>query len=112
MQKSRRQPQSSVTARRFRTQKSCCHVITIPQAGIVAPTLTVMQRFEAKKRLPCAFSFPFLGIASLLSLLPFHTFVTQVRIEPGCDGWKANTLTTTLRQSQQCNDKMPFLNQM
>ena len=45
MWKSRRQPQSSVTVCRFRKQKSCCSVITIPQAGIAAPTLTVMQDF-------------------------------------------------------------------
>ena len=39
MQKSRRQPQSSVAVRRFCKRKSCCHVIAIPQAGIAAPTL-------------------------------------------------------------------------
>ena len=37
--------------RRFRKRKSCWHVIAIPQASIAAPTLTVMQGFEAKKRL-------------------------------------------------------------
>ena len=37
------------TVRRFRKRKSCCHVIAIPQAGIAAPTLTVMQGFQAKK---------------------------------------------------------------
>ena len=35
-----------------------------------------------------------------------------MRSEPGCDGWKVNALTTTLRQSQQCYVKMPYLNQM
>ena len=71
-----------------------------------------MQGFDAKKRLLCAFSFPILSTTSILCILPFHAFVTQVRIEPGCDGWKANALTTTLRQSQECNDKTPYLNQM
>ena len=54
-----REPHSSVTIRHFRKQKSCCHVIAIPQAGIAAPNLTVMQGFEAKKEcsmhfLPCS----------------------------------------------------------
>ena len=111
MQKSRRQPQSSVTVRRFRKRKSCCHVIAIPQAGIAAPTLTVMQGFEAKKNLR-AFSFPFLSTASILHILSFHAYVIQVRIETGCGGWKANAVTTTLRQSQQRNIKMPYINQM
>ena len=48
IQNSCRQPQSSATIRRFRKQKSCCH-ISIPKAGIAAPTLTVMQGFQAKK---------------------------------------------------------------
>ena len=87
-------------------------IIAIPQAGIAAPTLTVMQSFEAKERLLYAFSFPFQSTASILCILPFHTFVTQVRLEPRCDGWKENALTTTLRQLQQCNDKMLYLNQM
>ena len=38
--------QSSVMIRCFRKQKSCSHVIAIPQAGIAAPTLTVMQGFS------------------------------------------------------------------
>ena len=42
-------------------------------------------------------------------ILPFHAFVTQARIEPGCDGWKANVLTTRLRRSQQCCSKMSYL---
>ena len=71
-----------------------------------------MQGFEAKKRLLRAFSFPFLSTGSILRIFLFHAFLTKVRIGPCCDGWKANTLTTTLRQSQQCNDKMPYLNQM
>ena len=49
MRKSRTQPQSSVTVRCFRKQKSCCHVIAIPQAGIAAPTLIVAQGFQEKK---------------------------------------------------------------
>ena len=113
VQKSRRQLQSSETVRRFRKRKSCCHVIAIPQAGIAAPTLTVMQGFEAKKKY-CSVHFLFLvlSIASILQILPFYAFVTQVRIELGCDGWKANALTTTQHQLQQCNDKMLYLNQM
>ena len=35
--------------RRLHKRKSCWHVIAIPQASIAAPTLTVMQSFEAKK---------------------------------------------------------------
>ena len=35
--------------RRLRKRKNCWHVIAIPQASIAAPTLTVMQGFEAKK---------------------------------------------------------------
>ena len=49
VQNLRRELHSSVTVRRFRKQKSCHHVIAIPQAGIAAPTLTGMQGFEAKK---------------------------------------------------------------
>ena len=37
--------------RRLRKRKSCWQVIAIPLASIAAPTLTVMQGFEAKKRL-------------------------------------------------------------
>ena len=44
-----REPHSSVTVRRIRKLKSCYYVIAIPQAGIPAPTLTVMQGFKAKK---------------------------------------------------------------
>ena len=73
-----------------------------------------MQGFEAKKKIALCIFFPISRVlcTSLLRLLPFHTFVTQVRIEPGCDGRKANMLTTTLRQSQQCYDKLLYLNQM
>ena len=49
IQNLRRQPQSSVTVRRFRKRKSCSHVIAISQAGIAAPTLTAMQGFQGKK---------------------------------------------------------------
>ena len=55
MQKSCRQLHSSVTVCRFCKRKSCCNAIAIPQAGIAAPTLTVMQGFEAKKRMLRAF---------------------------------------------------------
>ena len=51
MQNLRREPHSSVTVRLFRNQKSCCHVIA-------APTLTVMQGFEAKKKIALCISFP------------------------------------------------------
>ena len=111
MQKSRRQPQSNVTIRRFRQRKSCFHIIAIPQADITAPTLIVMQGFQAKKRLLCAFPSPFVSTASMLRILLFHAFVTQVQIELRCNGWKANALTTRLRRSQQCMIKMPYLNQ-
>ena len=50
MQNLRREPHSSVTVGRFRKLKSSCYVIDIPQADIPAPTLTVMQGFEAKKK--------------------------------------------------------------
>ena len=86
MQNLRREPHSSVTVRRFRKRKRCCHVIAIPQAGIAAPTLTVMQGFEAKKRLFHAYPYPFLGTASLLHIFPFHAFSTQAQLEPGCGG--------------------------
>ena len=56
VQNLRRELHQSVSIRRFRKQKSCCHVIAIPQAGIAAPTLTLMQSFEAKKIItPCIF---------------------------------------------------------
>ena len=58
VQKSRRQPQSSVTVHRFRKQKSCCHLIAIPQAGIAPPTLTVMLGFQEKKKIAPCISFP------------------------------------------------------
>ena len=96
----------------FRKRKSCCHEIAIPQARIAAPTLTVMQGFQAKKRLLRAFPFPVLHTASTLRIRLFHMFATQARIESGCDGWKANVLTTILCSSQHCNDKMSYLNQM
>ena len=35
---------------RLHKRKSCWHVIAIPQAGIAAPTLTVMQGFAPKKK--------------------------------------------------------------
>ena len=52
----------------FRKRKGCCHVIAIPHAGIAAPTLTVMQGFQAKKRLLRAFPFLFLRTASIPGL--------------------------------------------
>ena len=114
IQNLRRGPHESVTVRRFRKQKSCCHKIAIPQADIVAPTLTVMQGFKAKKRLLRAFTFLLLHTVTLLHILPFHTFVTQTRIEPGCEGWKTNILTTTLHSLQQYSCKMSkaYLNQI
>ena len=54
----------------FHKRKSWCHVIVIPQAGIAAPTLTVMQGFQAKKRLLCTFPFPPLSTASIRRILP------------------------------------------
>ena len=74
--------------RRFCKQKSCCCVIAIPQAGIAAPTLAVMQGYQAKKRLLRTFPFSLLrtGTASTLRIVPFHAFVTQARTEPRCDG--------------------------
>ena len=74
MQKSRRQPQSSVTVRRFRKRKSCCHVIAISQADIAAPTLAEMQGFQAKKRTLHASSFALLRTVSVLRVHPFHAF--------------------------------------
>ena len=96
----------------FRKQKSFCHVIAIPQAGIAASTLTVIQGFEAKKRLLRAFPFPFLLTASILRILPFLAFATQALIEPGCRGWKPSTIATILRSLQQRNEKMSYLNKM
>ena len=36
-----------------------------------------MQGFEVKKRLLCAYPSPFLRIASILRILPFHAIATQ-----------------------------------
>ena len=104
VQNSCREPHSSVTIRRFRKRKSCCHVIAIPQAGIAALTLTVMQGFKANKKLLRAYPFP-------LRIVPFQAIAAQARIKPGCGGWKLSMITTTLRILQQCNDKMSDLNQ-
>ena len=92
--------------------KSCCHVIAIPQAGIAAPTLTVMQGFKAKKRFIRAIPPPILRTASVLRILTFHTFAPQAGIEPGCDGWKLSAVTITLLSLHQLEDKMSYLNQM
>ena len=92
--------------------KSCCHVIAIPQAGIAAPTLNVMQGFEAQKRFVRAISLPILRTASILRILVFHTFAPQGGIEPRCDGWKLSDVTTTLHSLHQLVDKMSYLNQM
>ena len=73
------------------------------------PNCNVMQ---AKKRLLCVFPIPFLSSASILRILPFHAFVPQARIKPGCNGWKTIALITRLRSSQQCIIKIPYLNQM
>ena len=79
MQKSRRQLQWSVTVRRFHKRKSCCHVIAIPQAGISAPTLTVMQGFEAKEK-DCSLHF--------LSLSCVYTSYTSIpRVRNPCANW-------------------------
>ena len=92
--------------------KSCCHVIAIPQAGIAAPTLTVMQGFKAKKKIIRAIPSLILHTASILRILPFHAFTPQVGIEPGCEDWKLSAVTTTLRSLHQLIDKMSYLNQM
>ena len=84
------------------------HVIAIFQAGIAAPTLTVLQDFEAKKIVPCIF-FP--NPASTIRYLSFHTFALQTRFEPGCDGWKPSAVTTTLRTLQHFADKISYFNQ-
>ena len=69
------------------------HVIAISHAGIAAPTLTVLQDFEAKKIVLCIF-FP--NPASTFRNVSFHAFALQMRIEPECDGWKPSAVTTTL----------------
>ena len=67
--------------RRFCKRKTCCLVIAISQAGIAAPTLTVMQGFEANK--DCSVHFlprscvlrlysVFFHSMSILRILPFH----------------------------------------
>ena len=99
--KLRRQPQSSITIRHFCKRKSCCHVIVISQAGIVAPTLTLMQGFQGKKE----------RAVHLLSHFSF-SFLNPPRISIDRDGWKKHALTTRLHQSQRCHIKMPYLNQM
>ena len=60
----------------------------------------------------CAYPIPIPDPASLLRNLPFHVFAPQMRIEPGCDGWKLTTVTTTLRSLQQHDEKRSCLNQM
>ena len=64
MQNLRREPHSSVTVRRFRKLKSSCYIIAIPSGWHPAPTLTVMQGFEAKKRERRTLPSQFLQIAS------------------------------------------------
>ena len=68
-----------------------------------------MQSFKAKKVVPCISYF---DAASLLRNLPFHAFAPQTRIEPGCDGWKPTTVTTTPSSLQQHDKKMSYLKQM
>ena len=75
-----------------------------PQAGIPAPTLTVMQGFEANKD-------------SFVHLLPssyilYHICTTHPRIESGCVGLRAEYHNHYTASLQQCNDKMSYLNQM
>ena len=75
-----------------------------PQAGIAAPTLTVMQGFEAKKDSLCiSFQVPAYCIT--------HAQPNRVS-NPGVEGWKLSTIPTTLPSLQQCRDKMSYLNQM
>ena len=112
MQKSRRQPQSSLTIYRFRKRKSCWHVIAISQAGIAAPTLTEMQGFEANKRMFRASPFALLHAVFILRALPIQVFEFRARIEPGYDRWEAHEITTRLRQTHRCNVKMLYLTQM
>ena len=64
------------------------HVIAIPQAGITAPTPTVMQGFEAKKRLIHVTPSLILRTASTLSILPFHAFAPLAGIKTGYNNWK------------------------
>ena len=71
-----------------------------------------MLGFEAKKGLFCVYPSLILRTASALRNLPLHTFAPPARIEPGCDNWKPNTVTTTLCNLHQCDDKMSYLNQM
>ena len=95
VQNLRREPHSSVTVRRFRKLKGCCHVIAIPSGWHSCPNLTVMQSFEVKK-------------VSFVHLLPsfwklYHTCTTHLRIEPGCGGLRAeyhNHYTTQLAAIQ------------
>ena len=61
MQNLRRKPHSSVMVRHFRKLKSCCYVIAIPSGWHRCPNpnlLTVMQGFEAKKKVASCISFP------------------------------------------------------
>ena len=87
-----REPHSSIIVRRFHKQKSCCHIIAIPQAGIAAPTLTVNARFWSKK----GCSLHFLSQSCVLRLYSvfFHSTHSQPkqRFEPGCGGWKMSTI--------------------
>ena len=57
--------------------------IAIPQTGIAAPTLTVMQGFEAKKKNDSRICILY---PSILHILPFHALAPPVGVEPGCHG--------------------------
>ena len=94
--------------RRLRKRKSCWRVIAIPQASIAAPTLTVMQDFEEKKRL----------LRAYLSLIPYTPYSSIPRNRnPSANRtpvrWlEAEHNNTTLASLEQCHDKTSYLNQM
>ena len=103
VQNLRREQHSSETVRRFRKQKSCCHVIAIPSGWHRCPNPNYKAKFWSQKKIaPCSFSHP-----SFYSVL-FHSTQSQ----PQYDGWKLSMITTTPCCLQQCNDKMSYLHQM
>ena len=93
VQNLRREPHSSVMVRRFRKRKSCCHKIAIPQAGIAAPTLTVMQGFAAKKKIAQCISFP----------IPAHCVYTPYSSIPRIPNSSANRTRVRWLEAEHYN---------
>ena len=77
-----------------------------PSGWHLCPNPNCNARFSSKKKIARCISIP------APAYCVYTPYIAQARIEPGCDGWKANAITTTLRRSRQCSSKMTYLNQM